>query len=65
MNALKNNKNGNIIFISTIVGGLKRAQKLAQSEYYDLVNIDEPKPKEEIPILEAPKRKGRKPKSEN
>ena len=79
MNGLLNKKTGSQIFISDIVGGINRAKRLAQSEFYELVQIEVPKPKEEIkveitktkviseeiPSLETPKKKGRKPKSDN
>jgi hypothetical protein len=65
MDALLNKKTGNTIFVVDIVGGINRARKLAQSEYYELILIEEPKPiKKEEPIIETPKKRGRKPKTD-
>lgn len=64
MDALLNKKTGNTIFVVDIVGGINRARKLAQSEYYELIKIDEPEPIKEETIIETPKKRGRKPKTD-
>ncbi len=60
MKKLIDNRNGAEIFVSDIKGGIKKAEMLAKSAYYDLVEVEEPKVVEIEPEIKVKRTRKKK-----